>query len=227
MGTRVNPLQLFAKLPSGGLLTSATPNALGEVNRNENMAPEDRDDTSLALALKAGDERAYDELVRRYQGRVYAVAYRVTGNREDALDVSQEALLKAYRKIDTWQPTGGFLPWLLRLTSNQAIDHLRRRKRRKHERLDEAFLPTTEGAAVEPTTTATADQVRANEIDARVRGSLHVLSPTQKTVFMLRHYEGLQLSDIAAELGCTVGSVKVHLFRALKKLRTELKDLQD
>ena len=184
-------------------------------------------DTELALALKAGDDRAFETLVRRYQGRVFAVAYRITGNREDALDVAQESLLKAYRKIGIWQPTGGFLPWLLRLTSNQSIDHLRRRKRHQHESLDEAFIPTTEGAAVEPYVQAVDVAVRANEIDARVRASLRVLSPTQKTVFVLRHYEGLQLSEIAEQLGCTVGSVKVHLFRALKKLRGELGDLHE
>jgi len=182
-------------------------------------------DKQLALALQEGDEGAFDEIVRRYQGRVYAVAYRMTGNREDALDVAQEALVKAYRKIDSWQPTGGFLPWLLRLTSNHAIDFLRKRNRRQHERLDEAYVPDSEGADVEPTTLTTETEVRAREIDDRIRGALHILSPTQREVFMLRHYEGLQLSEIAEHLGCTVGSVKVHLFRALKKLRGELEDL--
>lgn len=189
---------------------------------------ETMEDTGLALALQQGDQLAFDEIVRRYQGRVYAVAYRLTGNREDALDVTQESLLKAYRKIDTWQPTGGFLPWLLRLTSNQSIDHIRRRKRRQHEPLDEGFLgDTNDGDTLMPTRQTTAEEVQNNEIDARVRGALHVLSPTQRTVFMLRHYEGLQLADIAQELGCTVGSVKVHLFRALKKLRGELEDLYE
>ena len=187
----------------------------------------EQDDTSLALALKEGSEEAFEEIVRRYQGRVYAVAFRVTGNREDALDVAQEALLKAYRRIESWQPTGGFLPWLLRLTTNQAIDHLRRRKRQHHERLDETYVPETEGAPVEPASMGTEDEVRAHEIDARVRGSLSVLSPTQRTVFVLRHYEGLSLAEIAEELGCTVGSVKVHLFRSLKKLRKELRDLYE
>ena len=184
-------------------------------------------DEELALALQGGDEAAYAELVRRHQGRVFATAYRVTGNREDALDVAQEALLKAYYKINTWKPIGGFLPWLLRLTSNQAIDHLRRRKRQPVERLDEAFVPTSAGAAVEPSSMHTEDAVRAGEIDERIRGALHVLSRHQKTVFILRHFEGLALADIAVELGCTTGSVKVHLFRALKKLRVELKDLMD
>jgi len=184
-------------------------------------------DTELALALKRGEAAAFEELVRRYQGRVFAVAYRLCGNREDALDVAQEALFKAYSKIDTWQPTGGFVPWLLRLTSNQAIDHLRRRKRQRTERLDEAFMPETEGAAVEPVTFSTETAVRAGEIDARITAALPVLSESQRSVFVLRHYQGLQLNEIAEELGCTVGSVKVHLFRALKKLREQLKDLHE
>lgn len=197
-------------------------------------------DRELALALQSGDDWAFDELVRRYQGRVYAVAYRLTGNREDALDVAQESLLKAYRKIRAWQPTGGFLPWLLRLTANQAIDTVRRRKRQAHEPLDEARYGANEAGfaqgyerasgprfGAEAAIQTTDQQVRAQEIDARVRAALVVLSETQQTVFVLRHYEGLQLSEIAAELGCTVGSVKVHLFRALKKLQKELGDLHD
>lgn len=181
-------------------------------------------DQELAIALKGGDEAAFDELVRRHQGRVYAVAYRLTSNREDALDVAQESFIKAYRKIGTWEPTGGFLPWLLRLTSNQAIDLLRKRKRMRQEPLDEAFLPTTERAPVEPMIQSTATEVHAHEIEAKVQQALVVLSPTQRKVFLLRHYDGLQLSEIADVVGCTVGSVKVHLFRALKKLREALAD---
>ncbi|NIA14611.1 MAG: sigma-70 family RNA polymerase sigma factor [Nitrospiraceae bacterium] len=184
------------------------------------------EDTELALALKRGEDAAFAEIVRRHQGRVYAVAFRYTANREDALDVAQEALLKVYRKIDAWQPTGNFLPWLLRVTSNLAIDFLRRRKRRRHERLDESYVPMTEGAAVEPASMNTEQAVRAHEIDVRIREALPRLSERQRVVFMLRHYEGLQLADIAAELGCTVGSVKVHLFRSLRKLQKELGDLR-
>jgi len=184
-------------------------------------------DEELALALKAGNEEAFDELVRRHQGRVYAIAYRFTCNREDALDVAQDALIKAYRKIDSWKPTGGFVPWLLRLTSNQAVDALRRRKRRRHEPLDEAYQRSSDGGRVEPGSLETERQVRAREIGERIRDALEVLSPTQRTVFVLRHYEGLQLAEIAEEVGCTVGSIKVHLFRALKKLQKVLGDLHE
>lgn len=185
-------------------------------------------DNELAGALQGGDESAFEELVRRHQGRVYAVAYRVTGNREDALDVAQESLLKAYRKINAWQPKGGFLAWLLRLTANQAVDTIRRRKRQQHERLaDDRNANDEDHAVVEASSADTGREVWAMEIEDRVRAALVKLSATQRTVFLLRHYEGLQLSEIADEIGCTVGSVKVHLFRALKKLQKELGDLHD
>lgn len=181
-------------------------------------------DNELALAMKRGDQAAFAELVRRHQGRVFAVAYRLTGNREDALDVTQDALIKAYSRIGFWRPVGGFLPWLLRLTRNQAIDHIRRRKRRSAEPLDDALRPKSDGSALEPSAPLTEEVARGHEIDERVRGALRKLSPSQSAVFVLRHYEGLALAEIAEELGCTVGSVKVHLFRAVKKLRAALAD---
>jgi RNA polymerase sigma-70 factor (ECF subfamily) len=182
-------------------------------------------DEELALALQSGDERAFNELVRRHQGRVYAVAYRVTSNREDALDVTQEVLVKAYRKIDTWRPTNGLLPWLMRLTINHSIDMLRRGKRHQHAPLDESFKKGGGSTAIEPSQEDTGRDVRSNEIEERVQKALGVLSPAQRSVFVMRHYEGMQLADIAVALGCTTGSVKVHLFRALKKMQEELKDL--
>jgi len=185
------------------------------------------DDKALALALQSGDEAAFDEIVTRFQGRVYAVAYRVTGNREDALDIAQEVFIKVYRKIDTWKPTGGFLPWVLRMTTNHSIDQLRRKRRYPEQALEEAFVPTTEGASVEPVSMRTSTEVQGREIEERIQRALPVLSKSQREVFLLRHYEGLQLAEIADSMGCTVGSVKVHLFRALKKLQVELKDLYE
>ena len=185
------------------------------------------DDRALAFALQAGEAAAFDEIVARFQGRVYAVAYRVLGNREDALDASQEVFLKVHRKIKSWKPTGGFLPWILRMTTNHSIDQLRKKRRHPEQSLEEAFVPTSEGAAVEPSTMQTDTVLRGREIEERIRASLPVLSPSQREVFLLRHYEGLQLAEIAESMGCTVGSVKVHLFRALKKLQKELRDLYE
>lgn len=182
-----------------------------------------RTDDDLALALQAGDMWAFDELVRRHQGRVYAVAYRMTSNREDARDVAQEALLRAYRKIGQWRPGAGFVPWLMRLTVNQAIDHLRRERRRPR-----SSWSANDGNEAETLSAAAlagpGAQMRAREIGDRVQGALEVLSVSQRAVFVMRHYEGMQLNEIAAALGCTVGSVKVHLFRALRKMQAELSD---
>lgn len=182
-------------------------------------------DEELALSTKDGDRAAFDELVRRHQGRVYAVAYRITWDREEALDVAQEAFVKAYRKIGRWQPSGAFGAWLMRLATNQAIDHARRLKRHRERRVegvapeeaDEAYVASESGRAER--------RVRGFEIEDRVQAALTKLSPSQRTAFVLRHYEGMALADIAPVLGCSVGSVKVHLFRALRKLRVELHDL--
>lgn len=184
-------------------------------------------DEELALASKAGERGAFEELARRHQGRVYGVAYRMTSNREDALDITQDALFKAYQKIGSWQPTGSFLPWLLRLTTNQSIDWLRRKRRRRHESLDDIGLHDQVRMAAESMAGGLERDVRAHEIDAHVQKALDALSPSQRTVFVLRHYEGLSLAEIAPVLGCTVGSVKVHLFRALKKLQKELRYLRE
>lgn len=184
------------------------------------------EDKELAMLLKGGNDGAFDEIVRRFQGRVYAAAYRVTGNREDALDVAQDALIKVYKKIDLWQPTGGFLSWVLRIATNQAFDHLRRKKRRHQEQLEENVLNESEGAPVEPAAFDTGAEVRAREIEDRIRDTLVALSPMQRKVFVMRHFEGFPLADIAEELQCTVGSVKVHLFRAVKKVREGLRELR-
>lgn len=189
----------------------------------------DLSDEELALALKAGDEAAFDELVHRHQGRLYAVAYRMTGNREDALDVVQDSLVKAYRKIQSWQPRQGpgFVAWLTRLTTNQSIDHLRRQNRHRHESLEDGFTKDRAQVVASAATEDPERRARGSEIEERVQQALVVLSPSQRRVFVLRHYEGTPLAEIANVLGCTVGSVKVHLFRALRKLRVELQDLHE
>jgi RNA polymerase sigma-70 factor (ECF subfamily) len=184
-------------------------------------------DDELALALQAGDLHAFDELVRRHQNRVYAVAYRITTNREDARDVAQESLLRAYRKIHQWRPGAGFVPWLMRLTSNASIDHLRREKRRPRALKVAADDDRVQNEQPAPEVENPVARSHASEIADRVDAALVVLSPSQRAVFAMRHYEGMKLNEIAVALECSVGSVKVHLFRALRKLQVELKELWD
>ena len=182
-------------------------------------------DEELALAFQGGDEGAFDTLVHRHQQRVFAVAYRITSNREDARDVAQEALIKAHGKIDAWRPTGSFRAWLLRLTANTAIDWHRKKVRRGL--VDYGDDHVNRSAPDTSPLRNTGDAVAANEIEERVQEALALLSPSQRTVFVMRHYEGLPLVEIAEALECSPGSVKVHLFRALQKLRPALRDLYD
>ena len=177
-------------------------------------------DEELATAVQQGDDSAFGPLVERYQGRVFAIAYRYTGNREEALDIAQIALFRAYEKIGSWKPTGPFGGWMTRLTVNAAIDEARKLNRKRR-----LVISEHEVEGVEPESTDSPElDLRRVEIDQRVREALDVLSPTQCQVFMLRHYDEMSLQEIADVLECSVGSVKVHLFRAVRKLRDELKD---
>lgn len=177
-------------------------------------------DEELAAAVQQGDDHAYGLLVERYQGRIFAIAYRYTGNREEALDVTQVALYRAYEKIESWKPTGPFGGWMMRLTVNAAIDEARRLTRKRR-----LVISEHEVEGLEPVAKDSPEQdLQRVEIDQRVRDALQILSPTQCQVFMLRHYDEMSLQEIADVLECSLGSVKVHLFRAVRKLRDELKD---
>ncbi len=186
-------------------------------------SPDPADDSALVRRVREGDDAAYAEIVARHQQRVIRVAYRITGSREEALDVAQEVFLKAYRKLDAWRPQGPFGGWLLRLAVNQAIDH--RRKVARHADQHATSLDRAP-AATAPRTDRGDVHATRGEIDARVRAELAKLSEAQRTVFMLRHYEGLTLNEIAPVMGVSVGSVKVHLFRAVRRLRAMLSDLE-
>ena len=190
------------------------------------MSLEQNDDNELAIAAQSGDRDAYAELVRRHQDRIYRVAYRVTGDREAAFDVAQDVFVKAYQSLARWRPTGSFPSWLLRMASNAAIDHVRKRTRHRPDRLaDEVRRRPRARHWLGDGDEVTAREVRRREIDERVGEALEALSPTQRQVFVLRHYEGMQMAEIATVLESSEGSVKVHLFRALRKLRPLLADL--
>jgi RNA polymerase sigma-70 factor, ECF subfamily len=177
-------------------------------------------DKAMALALQQGDEAVFGDIVSRFQGRVYSVAYRYTANREDALDVTQEALLRVYQKIHTWKPTGHFGAWVMRVATNTAIDH-----RRGMTRKCKLVHTTSEDLSHQHVDyTTPEDTIRKHEISAAVYKAMEQLSVAQRKVFVLRHYEHLPLKDIAKVLDCSVGSIKVHLYRALRKLRDELAD---
>jgi RNA polymerase sigma-70 factor (ECF subfamily) len=185
------------------------------------------EDELLVKEVLRGRSGSFDTLVKRYQSIVYATAYRFVQNREDALDIAQDVFLKTYRSLDKWRPTGRFKSWLLRIAVNMSIDHLRRRSRKPrfvgtedlrqvgHEAVKEHVQPKKPS-----------DVVSDSELGGLIRKAVDKLPEKQKVVFVLRHYEGLLLKEIAEIMNCTEGTVKTHLFRATGKLRGELQDLR-
>ena len=196
------------------------------VKSNGSASGTPHEDELLVRQAVKGDTASFDTIVRRYQSITYAVAYRFFQNRDDALDISQEVFVKAFRSLGTWKPTGSFKSWLLRIATNMSIDHLRRRGRMP------VFVATDElreiGAEVvderfrirEPS-----EHASDSELGVLIRTVVDRLPDKQKAVFVLRHYEGFSLKEIAEIMGCTEGTIKTHLFRATGKLRNELADV--
>jgi RNA polymerase sigma-70 factor (ECF subfamily) len=180
----------------------------------------ERSDEALARACQSGDSNAFEEIVYRYQHLMYRIAFRMTSHQEDAMDATQDALVKAWQNIRKWKPTHSFRSWLLRLASNQAVDQVRKsnRKRQKEVSVD-SWTPEMEGAGAERASHTTPDTA---QFEQRLNVALQQVSETQRKVFVMRHFEQMALKEIGEVLECTTGTVKVHLHRAIKKLRKEI-----
>jgi RNA polymerase sigma-70 factor, ECF subfamily len=176
-------------------------------------------DEDLAFNAIQGDKQAFEELVKRYEKPIFALAYRMVGNPEDAKDVAQEAFLKAYRALATFRENSRFSPWLYAIANNLCIDFLRR-KGRNNLSLDE---PLPEGGerqipgGIEPSKAY--EQLETKVI---VQKGLDKLPEKYKNVLVLRHMQDLTYEEIAQTLGISVSLVKTHLFRAREALRQQL-----
>lgn len=176
-----------------------------------------RDMTELVAAAKGGDRSAFDELVRSTYVDTYTLAYRLTGDEEDARDVVQEAYLRAYRGIDRFRGDAQFSTWMYRITANCSATHLGRRGRHRHDELDEATAGADDHPDRDPEL-----QVAADDLRARLRTALDGLPPKLRAVVVLRDIYDLPHESIAAELGISESAAKVRLHRARSKLRDQL-----
>jgi RNA polymerase sigma-70 factor, ECF subfamily len=176
----------------------------------------------LVAAAKGGDRQAFDELVRLTYADTYTLAYRLTGNEEDARDVSQEAYLRAYRGLKRFRGDAQFTTWMYRITANCAATQLGRRSRHRHEVLDDTVPLADPRTDHDP-------QLRADASDLRVRlaRALEDLPPRLRIVVVLRDVYDLSHEAIAAELGISETAAKVRLHRARNKLREQLFSRRD
>lgn len=186
------------------------------------------DEQALLSRLRAGEDAAFEDLVRTYSPRLLGLARRIVGNDEDARDVIQDALLSAFRSIDRFQGDARLGTWLHRIVVNTALMKLRRRRRKPEESI-EPLLPAfqSDGHFVEtfspwtPSEAADAALSRA-ETKQLVRRLIDQLPESFRTVLLLRDIEGLDTSETARVLDTTPNAVKIRLHRARQALRTLL-----
>jgi RNA polymerase sigma-70 factor, ECF subfamily len=184
-----------------------------------------RDAAEVARA-RAGDTDAFRQLVERHSRAVFRLAFRMTGNEQDAEDVVQEAFLKAYRRLDTFESKSQFGSWLHRIAANCAYDLLRSRARRDEQPLDPD--PEDDGHAPQQPVAETPAPDRlvwSGEVSRRVKSAMGRLSSLEKSAFVLRHFEGMTMEEIGGVLGVEPGAAKHTVFRAVRKLREALEPL--
>ena len=175
------------------------------------------DEAELVAAAKAGDLGAFEQLVKRTYADVYTLAYRLTGNEEDARDVAQEACLRAWRGVRKFRGDSRFSTWMYRITANCASTLLARRSKGSHEELSADEAVVDQRPEVDPEAMAEAGYVRD-----RMTAALAELPPRLRAVVVLRDIYDLPHEAIAAELGISEDAAKVRLHRARRKLRERL-----
>ena len=174
-------------------------------------------DVQLIERFQAGNSEVFNLLYRRYRDRTYGVICSIISNPDDALDITQDVFLKAYQGLQNFKKASQFYSWLYRIAINCCIDHMRRRS--KHGVLsdkpvsDEVFYHQPANPA---------KGLENEEFWRLLHAALPALTPSQRTVFLLRYKENLTLKDIACRLGRSIGTIKAHLFHAHRTLRREL-----
>ncbi len=195
----------------------------------EARAQQRLEDDELIREAQRGQRESFDQLVRRYDGAVLRLALHMLGNEQDAQDVHQEAFLKAYRHLSNFRFECSFYTWLYRIVTNLCLDALRRRKSRRE---DPSTVTDSSGDMIDLMTNLSDDRAGANPdlelrrktLNERIQGALGKLTPRERMVFELKHYQGLKLRTIGEMLQTTEETAKNTLFRATRKLRADLVD---
>jgi len=178
-------------------------------------------DIELVKMTLAGDRQAYRQLVEKYQQRIYSIAFGVLHSREDSLDVVQDVLIKAYRKLDKFRGTSSFYTWLYRITVNMAIDCCRKRKRTVEVEYDDQIGTEEEvdRRSLQATSENPAESLERKELNKMVMDAIASLPEEQKAVIILREIEGLAYEEISKVTGISMGTVMSRLHYGRKKLR--------
>ena len=192
-------------------------------------SPATVDDGDLVEAARKGDREAFRTLFERYHRRALALALGVVRNQDDALDIVQDAFIKAHKHLDKFEGNSSFYTWLYRIVMNLAIDHIRKNRRQKPVELDDSHLEerAPEGEELLPKLLG-GNPGRAlmdKEIRARIDAGLAELSENHRAVLVMRELEGMSYEEMAQAMGCSKGTIMSRLFHARKNMQKRLSDL--
>jgi RNA polymerase sigma-70 factor (ECF subfamily) len=180
---------------------------------------ETADDVALVKASQRGDTVAFEQLVRRHADKIYARAFSMVRNEEEATDLAQETWVKGWQRLKQFHGDASFVTWMTRITINLCLDHLRKQKRQRAEsieHLDEEFggverqMPVV---TVNPT-----ERLERAELRARIDRALGQLTDAHRTVLILHEFEGLEYKEIAKRMKCSIGTVMSRLFYARRRM---------
>jgi len=189
------------------------------------MTRMDGADAALVAQALGGDQDAFRVLVERHSRTLFRLSFRMTGNEQDAEEVVQETMLRAYRRLDKFESRANFGTWLYRIGVNCSLDLMRKRrpelKRRQVAKDDDKDMQ-------DPLETAVSNDpgpdrlMLSGELGEQVRVAMMQLSPVERTAFVMRHFEGNSIEEIGQTLGLGAGATKNSVFRAVQKLRQHL-----
>ena len=189
------------------------------------------DDPELVDRARSGDHEAFRALFERYHRRAYSLACGVVRNRDDALDVVQEAFIKAHRHIGKFEGTSSFYTWLYRIVMNLAIDHIRRTRRVKNVEFDDAMGHAESGAVGEESLLPRVldenpgKSLVRKEMREHIGTALEELSDNHRAVLVMRELEGLSYEEMAQAMGCSKGTIMSRLFHARRNMQKRLLEL--
>jgi RNA polymerase sigma-70 factor, ECF subfamily len=185
------------------------------------------DDPALVRAAQKGDTGAFEELVARHRDRIYARAFSMVRNEEEAIDLSQEAWVKGWQRLKQFQGESSFSTWLTRIVINLCLDELRKQKRHRSESIE---AMDAESGGVErqmPAVTINpTERLERGELRQRIDRALGQLSHEHRTVLVLHEFEEMEYKQIAKAMDCSIGTVMSRLFYARRKLAALLADLK-
>jgi RNA polymerase sigma-70 factor (ECF subfamily) len=168
---------------------------------------------------RGGERGAFEELARRHLGRVHGLLFRMVGNHEDAEDLAQESFVRAWSALRWFRGEAGFGPWIWRIALHLARDHQRRRGRRGAMRtIDAGLVAGSDAGSRSGPGSAPNEEASRRELQARLDAELQRLPHRMRAAFVLRTFEGLEYSDVAAVLGISAGTARVHVLKARRQL---------